>query len=146
MPAVSTSFSLAPDAKVTSVSTASRVVPLMSHTITRSSPQIAFSRLLLPARSGWWRIDGGGGILDLHPRSFHSRRTQWVHPHCAHISRTVGAHNRCIPGDFTHIAHNGCIRISHTRGVSQVLPLMSHTMGASAFHTQGCFRIWYTSW
>lgn len=33
----------------TLVSTASRVVPLMSHTMERSSPAMAFSRLLLPA-------------------------------------------------------------------------------------------------
>ena len=52
IPAVSMSFSLVPEAKVTSVSTASLVVPLMSHTITRSSPQIAFSKLLLPVRMG----------------------------------------------------------------------------------------------
>mmetsp|Transcript_27572 Transcript_27572/g.70244 ORF Transcript_27572/g.70244 Transcript_27572/m.70244 type:complete len:340 (+) Transcript_27572:685-1704(+) len=48
MPAVSMSLTLWPPGSVTSVSTASRVVPLMSHTMTRSSPQMALSRLLLP--------------------------------------------------------------------------------------------------
>mmetsp|Transcript_429 Transcript_429/g.1067 ORF Transcript_429/g.1067 Transcript_429/m.1067 type:complete len:483 (-) Transcript_429:9-1457(-) len=68
MPAVSTSFSLAPDAKVTSVSTASRVVPLMSHTITRSSPQIAFSRLLLPTLGRpTIAIDSGGSASSSSP-------------------------------------------------------------------------------
>jgi hypothetical protein len=49
MPAVSISVSCCPPGSVTVVSTASRVVPLMSHTMARSSPQMAFSRLLLPA-------------------------------------------------------------------------------------------------
>lgn len=61
MPAVSMSLSLVPSGRVSSVSMASRVVPLMSHTITRSSPHSAFSRLLLPAggagaREGWRRV------------------------------------------------------------------------------------------
>mmetsp|Transcript_5813 Transcript_5813/g.12841 ORF Transcript_5813/g.12841 Transcript_5813/m.12841 type:complete len:296 (-) Transcript_5813:708-1595(-) len=48
MPAVSIKVRRCPDGSVTSVSTASRVVPLMSHTMERSSPQMAFNRLLLP--------------------------------------------------------------------------------------------------
>mmetsp|Transcript_8771 Transcript_8771/g.26590 ORF Transcript_8771/g.26590 Transcript_8771/m.26590 type:complete len:275 (-) Transcript_8771:644-1468(-) len=47
MPAVSIRTNDCP-LMVTSVSTASRVVPLMSHTMERSSPTIALSRLLLP--------------------------------------------------------------------------------------------------
>lgn len=43
------SVALAAAAQLTCVSTASLVVPLMSHTMERSSPQMALSRLLLPA-------------------------------------------------------------------------------------------------
>ena len=63
MPAVSISVSFWPLGNVTSVSTASRVVPLMSQTMERSSPQIAFSKLLLPGRqmgNGIWSVGGAG--------------------------------------------------------------------------------------
>lgn len=50
MPAVSISVRSCPPGSVIVVSTASLVVPLMSQTMDRSSPQMAFSRLLLPVR------------------------------------------------------------------------------------------------
>ena len=52
IPAVSISVSFCPLGSVSSVSTASLVVPLMSQTIERSSPHMAFNRLLFPGQGG----------------------------------------------------------------------------------------------
>lgn len=79
MPAVSMSVSCCPPGSVMVVSTASRVVPLMSHTMARSSPQMAFSKLLLPAGNRGsgvescqcWRLSTSGGSLG-HLQCMHS--------------------------------------------------------------------------
>eukprot|EP00879_Flechtneria_rotunda_P031602 GHRR01034539.1.p2 GENE.GHRR01034539.1~~GHRR01034539.1.p2 ORF type:complete len:115 (-),score=22.94 GHRR01034539.1:271-615(-) len=67
MPAVSIRVSCSPVGSVMVVSTASLVVPLMSQTMARSSPQMALRRLLLPA---WQQQDAHStGELDVQDGS-----------------------------------------------------------------------------
>ena len=73
MPAVSISVSFWPLGSVTSVSTASRVVPLMSQTMERSSPQIAFSKLLLPGRQTGEEEGHGQWVVQSNIRFFPNR-------------------------------------------------------------------------